>query len=160
MIYIKYTQMPFLDYIDDNGVVSKVEWTPLKEVEMVQTKEIKLVLPMTFGEEVEELVREWYSNRNMPIPPEELQACREIDIIQSAQNKKEAETPVVSKPVYGTPEFWKDWWAKKRAKEANGDEPKNTGSKKSENSNNKNELKKQKPLVPKSAKLTGQASQN
>ena len=124
--------MPFIDYKDENGVVSKLEWTPLKEIEFVPLKGVKIPPPMTFGEEVESLVREWYNDRNMPIPPEDIQACREMDIIQSAENKKIADSAasVVSKPVYGTPEFWKDWWAKKKAKEANGDEPKKVEPKK------------------------------
>jgi hypothetical protein len=126
--------MPFIDYKDENGVVSKLEWTPLKEVAFVPLKGVKIPPPMTFGEEVQSLVREWYNDRNMPIPPEDIQACREMDIIQSAENKKIAESAasVVPKPVYGTPEFWKDWWAKKKAKEASGDEPKKAVTKKTQ----------------------------
>ena len=76
--------------------------------------------PITLEEEVTAAVIEWYTSRGLPVPPEELAACKGIDAQQMAEYNEilatvEATPP---KPVYGTPEFWKDWWAKKRAKEA------------------------------------------
>jgi len=112
--------MPFIDMVDENGVVSKIEWTPLKEVELPKIP-FSFLAPETFGEEVERLVCEWYSGKGMPVPLWELQACRKIDKAEEALRKKEAETPApVAKPIYGTPEFWKDWWAKKKAREKTG----------------------------------------
>ena len=76
--------------------------------------------PITFEEEVTALVIEWYTSRGLPVPPEDLEACKGLDKQRQAEFDAmigSSEVPV-EKPVYGTPEFWKDWWAKKRAKEA------------------------------------------
>jgi hypothetical protein len=139
--------MPFIDIIED-GVVSKLEWSPNPSTKFNRKKEAKVAPVLTFGQEIEEAVREYCLMRNMPVSPEDLQVCREIDGIEEAEYKKVAEAVTVPKPTYGTPEFWKDWWAKKKAKEAEGSTPANS------------QAKKQKSSVPKSAKLTGQASQS
>ena len=139
--------MPFIDITED-GVVSKLEWAPNPSTKFNRKKEAKVAPVLTFGEEVEEAVRKWYHLRNMPVPPEDLQACREIDGIEEAEYKKVLATVAVSKPTYGTPEFWREHWAKKKAKEA--EDSKQT----------KGESSKQKSSAPKSAKLTGQASQS
>ena len=121
---------------------------------------------LTFGQEIEEAVRTWYRVRNMPIPPEELRVCREIDAIEEAEYKKLTAEPAKPKPVYGTPEFWKDWWAKKKAKnecQSQATEGSLTGANSStrkEAGETSVEPKKRKPSVPKSAKQTGQASQS
>jgi len=76
--------------------------------------------PVTFEEEVTALVIEWYTSRGLPVPPEDLEACKGLDKQREAEFDamiRSAEVPA-EKPAYGTPEFWKDWWAKKRAKEA------------------------------------------
>jgi phage terminase Nu1 subunit (DNA packaging protein) len=138
--------MPFLDRTDENGVVSKIEWTPLSKTKFDRSKEPNAEPVLTFGQEIEEAVKTWYREKGMPVPPEDLQVCREIDGIQQAEHERLTAEPAKPKPVYGTPEFWKDWWAKKKAKEAAGE--------------SKEEPKKQKSSVPKSAKRTGQASQS
>ena len=78
--------------------------------------------PVTLEEEVTQGVIDWYTSRGLPVPPEDLAACKGIDAQQEAELKKLQEAteaaPAPLKPAYGTPEFWKDWWAKKRAKEA------------------------------------------
>jgi len=76
--------------------------------------------PITFEGEVTALVIEWYTSRGLPVPPEDLEACKGLDKQRQAEFDsmiQSSEVPV-EKPAYGTPEFWKDWWAKKRAKEA------------------------------------------
>lgn len=137
--------MPFINIIED-GVVSKLEWSPNPSTKFNRKKEAKVAPLLTFGQEIEEAVREYCLMRNMPVTPEDLQACREIDGIEEAEYKKLAEAVTVPKPTYGTPEFWREHWAKKKAKEAA--EPTNL------------QVKKQKSSAPKSAKLTGQASQS
>ena len=76
-------------------------------------------LSRTIAEEVWYLVREWYRVRGIPVPPSEEKEC--LEAIAAKDNPLPSE-PVAdlppSKPVYGTPEFWKAWWAKKKAKEA------------------------------------------
>ena len=74
--------------------------------------------PITFEEQVTANVIEWYMNLGLPVPQEDLDACRDIDAQDKAAAAAEAAKPIVVKPAYGTPEFWKEWWAKKRAKEA------------------------------------------
>lgn len=76
---------------------------------------------MTFGEEVDSLVKEWYAARGQPVPPEDLVGAQ-IDIAQAQQAaeielafaKHAAEIPAVA-PPYGTPEFWAYHRAKKEA---------------------------------------------
>ena len=135
--------MPYLQITED-GVVSKLEWAPNPQVKFDRKKMPKVAPVLTLGQEVEEAVRTWYSVRNMPVPPEEIQVCREIDGIEEGEYKKVAASAAVIKPTYGTPEFWKDWWAKKKAKDAAGEPSKASKAP-------------QKPSAPKSAKLTGQA---
>jgi len=74
--------------------------------------------PITFEEQVTANVIEWYMNLGLPVPQEDLDACHGIDAQDKAAAAVEAAKPIVVKPAYGTPEFWKEWWAKKRAKEA------------------------------------------
>jgi hypothetical protein len=72
----------------------------------------KPFIPRTLGEEVEEILREWYANLGQTIPPDELKICRDIDINAAEEEKKYLATPL--KAVYGTPDFWKSYWEKKR----------------------------------------------
>lgn len=66
--------------------------------------------------EMDALMREWYANLGQTISPEELKICREIDKAEIAEAARiEAAAAVAAKPVYGTPEFWKAHWAKKKA---------------------------------------------
>jgi hypothetical protein len=81
----------------------------------------KPIKTMTFGDEVDELVKEWYAERGLPVPPEDLVGS-EIDAANAAQDKAyeearakaEEEVPSVV-PEYGTPEFWAYHRAKKAA---------------------------------------------
>jgi len=81
--------------------------------------------------EMDALMREWYTNLGQTISPEELTICREIDKAEIAEAARiEAAAAVAAKPVYGTPEFWKAHWAKKRAAGTAGAvrPPKNEGA--------------------------------
>jgi len=77
-------------------------------------------------DEIEENVKEWYAKLGQPIPDVELV------FIKAYRDQEREQQPLLwdgpmpdlpasslppSKPVYGTPEFWKDWWARKKAKE-------------------------------------------
>ncbi len=75
--------------------------------------------PVTLEEEVLAGVIEWYMALGRPVPQEDLDACKGIDAAVAAEAAAEAAMPPPpERPAYGTPEFWKEWWAKKRAKEA------------------------------------------
>lgn len=67
--------------------------------------------------EMDALMREWYANLGQTISPEELKICREIDLaeVAAAAAMEAAAATAAAKPVYGTPEFWKAHWAKKKA---------------------------------------------
>ena len=81
--------------------------------------------------EMDALMREWYTNLGQTISPEELKICREIDMAEIAEAARiEAAAAVAAKPVYGTPEFWKAHWAKKKAAGTAGAvrPPKNEGA--------------------------------
>jgi hypothetical protein len=135
--------MPYLNYHSSyDGVHSKIEWTPLYKGPFPKPPRCTKI-PLTLGEEMEAILREWHSVRSESISPEEIQICRETDLAEGIELQAEMAKPVVLKYAYGTPEFWKDWWARKKAKEANG-EP-------------KSESKKQKPSAPKSAKQSAPA---
>jgi hypothetical protein len=98
--------MPHITITED-GVVSKLEWAPNPQVKFDRKKMPKVLPVLTLGQEVEEAVRTWYSVRNMPVPPEEVQVCREIDGIEEGEYKKVAASVAAPKPAYGTPEFWR-----------------------------------------------------
>ena len=83
----------------------------------VLKKGVAYVYKTPIAAEVDALMREWYANLGQTISPEELKICREIDLAEIAQAERmEAAARASSaKPVYGTPEFWKAHWAKKKA---------------------------------------------
>ena len=73
---------------------------------------------ITLGEQMEEALTEWYSALGKSVPQDELQICRDVDAEAAADlvtEKMAALTVAPAKPVYGTPEFWKDYWARKKA---------------------------------------------
>ena len=115
----------FLDRIDpETGEVTKIAWTspanrsPLTVTRMPIPEEF---LPRTIAQEVWYLVKEWYRIRGIPVPPSEEKECLEAiekEAVMAANPPPPSEPSAPQKPVYGTPEFWKAWWAKKKAKEA------------------------------------------
>ena len=110
----------------------------------------------TMEEEVVYILTEWYAARGLPVPPEELESCKGIDAQREAyyDNLVKINTP---KPAYGTPEFWKEHWAKKKAKkEAAATQPGPVPEPEPEPSS---EVTKRKSRAPKSAKSTSQALQ-
>lgn len=70
--------------------------------------------------QVAEILQEWYANLGQTVPPDELKVCREIDAAELAEaiRIEAAAAKESSKPVYGTPEFWKAYWVKKRGQGA------------------------------------------
>jgi hypothetical protein len=82
---------------------------------------IKVGTPFSVGYEVDRLVREWYTERGQPVPPEELVGA-ELDAAEATESARievavvaaETELPSVV-PEFGTPEFWAYHRAKKAA---------------------------------------------
>jgi hypothetical protein len=93
--------------------------------------------------QVEEILREWHAEHGTTMPAEEYAACREIDAVEAAEAARieAAAAAAAAKPVYGTAEFWKAYWAKKKAGVLAP----------------KAKVKKQKPATPKCATQTSQA---
>ena len=65
----------------------------------------------TRAEEVFELVKEYYKLKGKEVPKDEYNAC-----IAEIRAPPPPEPSTLSKPLYGTPEFWKAYWIKKKAK--------------------------------------------
>ena len=86
-------------------------------------KPVKYTPTPTIGQEVDELLKEWYTTRGQPIPADEVGIGAVIDAANLAEEAKftaavakaEEELPSVA-PSYGTPEFW-DYHRKKKALE-------------------------------------------
>lgn len=74
----------------------------------------------TEAEHILDLVVEYYRLQELPVPDKDLADCNEL-----LENEKKAgglpehwrNLPEITppKPAYGTPEFWKQHWAKKKA---------------------------------------------
>jgi len=106
---------------------------------------------ITLGEQMEEALTEWYTALGKSVPQDELQICRDTDAAAAAElvtEKMAALTVAPAKPVYGTPEFWKDYWARKKA-----------GLIPEKKANKPEKAKKQKSSAPESAKSSAPASQ-
>ena len=81
----------------------------------------KVGTPFSMGSEVDRLVTEWYTERGMAVPPEELVGAQ-MDAAEAAESARlevavvaaEIELPSVI-PEFGTPEFWAYHRAKKAA---------------------------------------------
>ena len=82
-------------------------------------------IPVTIAQETLANVKEWYRIQGKPVPKEDMDACllmlkeeqEEADRI-TKQLQEWAENPPPPSPIkaeYGSPEFWKDYWAKKKA---------------------------------------------
>jgi hypothetical protein len=85
-------------------------------------------------DDIEQEVVRWYFKKKLKIPAIEkefLEAYRKQEEEQKASaymwtgpdcsytpSLTSTITIQTEKPAYGTPAFWKDWWAKKKAKEA------------------------------------------
>jgi len=101
--------------------------------------------------EMDALMREWHANLGQTISPEELKICREIDLAEVAAAAAVEAAAVNAKPVYGTPEFWKAHWAKKRGT-GGQDVPPNIEGARGTGCPPKGATAKQTPAIPKCAK--------
>jgi len=104
--------MPFIPFISKPG---GFEMNYYPKPKFIIKRKIKESKPYTVADEAVDILTEWYTLRGLVPPPEEIEACRSVE--------PEPDVPaepveVFTKPAYGTPEFWKDWWKKKKAKEA------------------------------------------
>ena len=82
-------------------------------------------IPVTIAQETIAILKEWCRLQGIPVPKEDMDAC----LLMLKEEQEEAERvqkqlqewvenpppPSPIKPEYGSPEFWKDYWAKKKA---------------------------------------------
>jgi hypothetical protein len=121
-------------------------WAPGKEPEKPFVSEGKCpYFPITLGEQAEDALREWYAASGKSVPQDEVEICRQMDAAELKEHESVNEvTESKPKPVYGTPEFWKDYWARKKAGLVS----------------KKEATEKQKPSGPRSAKSSAPALQS
>jgi hypothetical protein len=111
------------------------------------------------ADEVEDLVKEWYRSRKEPVPAFEyefINVWRKEETDENEYIRKIVSREVVfevkdSAPAFGTPEFWKAYWIKKKAKEAEAAANKDKGDTKSISSSESKKAKKTKK--PKESKI-------
>ena len=78
-------------------------------------------LPITLAEEVMDSVIEWYESNGQAVPKEDMEACEAMLKEEQEEKKRFQEMlegphePVKEKPSFGSPEYWKDYWEKKKA---------------------------------------------
>lgn len=86
--------------------------------------------PETLGEEVEQLIAEWYGCRGLEVPSEHDGIGAKIDEAEREYRRQEEQAvaeaekaieaaPAGDKPAFGTPEFWV--WARKKKAEKNAE---------------------------------------
>ena len=100
----------------------KITWCPnivqeSEKIAPIQTSDLCSATPILQSEEVWELVKEWYKAKKTMIPIAEVKACKEAIEKEKEDKLKPIElvASVPMKPEYGTPSFWADYWAKKKA---------------------------------------------
>jgi hypothetical protein len=109
-----YTKMKFVPCNFENGK-KMIRWNPGKGPEMPHVHPVPCPkFAITLGEEMEEALIEWYAKEGRSPPQDELEICRQTDAIETKESER-LYTMAKPKPVYGTPEFWKDYWARKKA---------------------------------------------
>lgn len=101
----------------------RMTWSTFEEREVGQWVVPEGYTP-TEADEIAEAVKEWYTGLGQVIPESDqeflavyrAQELKEFDrwdkILKGESNEPPPPPP---KPVYGTPEFWKAYWEKKRA---------------------------------------------
>ena len=101
-----------------------LSWSPNMDLPLLPLPTAKS-LP-TPAKQVWKDVKDWYSERGEGVPIDEANACLKAIKDEKAQLEADATTlaaaqaeavknPTKPKAEYGTPEFWKDYWAKKKA---------------------------------------------
>lgn len=77
----------------------------------------------TLVDETEEILNEWYANLGQPVPKFDKECIaiwrkkenEEMEYIRKIVSKEIVIACEEPKAAYGTPEFWKQYWAKKKA---------------------------------------------
>lgn len=109
-----------------DGSTGWIPWSVPKDIGNGCERPKVAKVATTLAEEVWELVQEAYKLQGKGVPASEAKICL-AEIAKEKKEKKELaeklqkeamEAPLnapVGKPEYGSPEFWKAYWEKKRA---------------------------------------------
>ena len=117
--------MPYLTLKTPTGF-EQVEWSPydkpkakfrFKRSKAVASPEVN---PYSIDDEAVAILTEYYRIHGLKGPSaQEIADCRGTDALAEETHAAQmAAPPPPAKLEYGTPEFWKDWWRKKKEKEA------------------------------------------
>lgn len=118
--------MPFLELkLPGSNNVEMIEWTPYEKPKpkfrfnRVNKQLAATQKPYSIDDEAVAILTEYYALKGLKPSAQEIADCRGVDAATQAEHETQmAAPPAPIKHVYGTPEFWKDWWSKKKAKEA------------------------------------------
>ena len=108
---MRFLRCNFTDFPNGKNFIA---WSPGKEPEKPYVADPCPKFAITLGEQMEEALREWYAKEGKSPPQDELEICRQTDAAEAKEFDK-LYALAKPKPVYGTPEFWKDYWARKKA---------------------------------------------
>jgi hypothetical protein len=106
----EYKQM-YIHFKD--GSQPPIPWNYNEPAPAAKAAKAVAVKTLTPAEEIFESVKEFYRLKGQPVPPSDIEDC--LYFIKEEANPKPPETFAPSKPTYGSPEFWKAHWEKKKA---------------------------------------------
>jgi len=87
---------------------------PWRKLPVVKPQPLAQWKPMPSpAKEIYDEVITYYRARGQDVPPEDVKAC--IEMIKAEKVAVADEIVPPPKPAYGTPEFWKAHWEKKKA---------------------------------------------
>jgi hypothetical protein len=105
----------YLQFIPEEGEPYDIPWT--LPVDLPILNKISTKRSPTPAEEVMALVQEYYKAQGKSVPSADMRACLDMILGEKKEWAEEAARPdVAPKAEFGSPEYWKDYWAKKRAK--------------------------------------------
>jgi hypothetical protein len=113
--------MPYITLNKQDGTEEQIEWTPYPrpKFRIKRLQKVGSLNPYSIDEEAIAILKGWYSLNGLNGPSEEeISACRGTDAANAQAEVVAQQQQPPAKLEYGTPEFWKDWWRKKKEKEA------------------------------------------
>lgn len=108
-------QSGYLKFTPEEGDPYEIPWT--LPADSYVPRPISTKRTPTPAEEVMALVQEYYRAQGKGVPAADMMACLENIKQEKKDVAAEESRPFVApKAEFGSPEYWKDYWAKKRAK--------------------------------------------
>ena len=104
----------YLKFTPEEGEPYNIPWT--LPADTYVSRPLSTKRSPTPAEEVMALVQEYYKALGKGVPTVDMMACLEMIKQEKKDVAAEEARPFVAKPEFGSAEFWKNYWAKKRAK--------------------------------------------